>query len=251
MESSSTIKLACLGTLGFHDSEKGRTACYMIPELGIVFDCGSGLFRVMKNLRTKEIDIFLSHSHVDHVAGLPVLLEVFEVGHIEKIRFHSEKDILNAAKSLLERPYFPVHVEIEYIPFEDNKPIELPNGCKVTYFKLNHTDPCYGYRVERSDISFAYITDTTSNEESEYIKDVVGVKVLAHEMYCNQSQHEIAPHIGHTSTLGLKQFVDKVKPEKVIAIHHNPNGDLESIEKEGHEMIPNLVFAKDNLEIDI
>ena len=65
------MRLVCLGTNGLHPNEDGQTACYMIPELGIVLDAGTGLNRMSKYLQTSELVIYLTHSHADHVIGLP------------------------------------------------------------------------------------------------------------------------------------------------------------------------------------
>ena len=56
-----------LGTAGYHPSETRHTSCLMLPEVGVVLDAGSGMFRVRDLLTTKTLDIFLSHAHLDHV----------------------------------------------------------------------------------------------------------------------------------------------------------------------------------------
>ena len=237
--------------MGYHPTESAHTACYMIPDLGVVFDIGTGFHRVPKNVKTDSLDIFLSHAHTDHVAGIPSINELTQITQCKKVRVYGEKETLEAVELLTKPPFFPIQINIEYVPLKDGEKIQLENGAVVTHFSQKHSGSCVGYRLERGDVSFAYVTDTTSDGESMYIKDVSGVKVLAHEMYCGKKEAEIAPKLGHTSLTGLKAFVEKTKPGKVIAIHHNPAADLEKMEKEAKEDIENLIFSYDNLEIDI
>ena len=60
------VKFHFLGTTGYHPNEQRQTACMMIPELGIIFDAGTGMFRARDLIQTKTLDIFMSHVHLDH-----------------------------------------------------------------------------------------------------------------------------------------------------------------------------------------
>ena len=71
------MRIVCLGTTGFHPNADRHTACYLIPEVGVVLDAGTGLFRLADHLETEHVDVFLSHAHLDHVVGLTYLIEPF------------------------------------------------------------------------------------------------------------------------------------------------------------------------------
>ena len=70
------MKLVVLGTAGYHPTDRRETACFVLPDLGIVLDVGMGMYRVRQYLATPELDIFLTHAHLDHVAGLTFLFDV-------------------------------------------------------------------------------------------------------------------------------------------------------------------------------
>lgn len=64
------MKLVLLGTTGYHPNRRRHTACMFLPEVGVVLDAGTGMFRVRDHLATSHLDIFLTHAHLDHVVGL-------------------------------------------------------------------------------------------------------------------------------------------------------------------------------------
>ncbi len=55
------MKLHLLGTTGYHPNNIRHTACFMIPEAGLVFDAGR-LFRLRPLLQGDELDVYLTHA---------------------------------------------------------------------------------------------------------------------------------------------------------------------------------------------
>ena len=70
------MKLVLLGTGGYFPTARRQTACLMLPEIGVVLDAGTGMYRLGKHLQTDRLDIFLTHAHLDHIAGLTYLLNL-------------------------------------------------------------------------------------------------------------------------------------------------------------------------------
>jgi ribonuclease BN (tRNA processing enzyme) len=219
----------------------------MIPELGFVFDAGSAFFRVLPRVQTPVLDVFLSHAHLDHICGIAAVLSIVSQTQCKTVRVHGLTEVLAAVQTLLRPPIFPIEIPIEYVELSP-EPLVV-RGVTVTHFALKHRGACVGYRVEGPGVSFAYVTDTRSNEESVYAGDVAGVGVLAHEMYCGVDEEGKAWEMGHTSVTGLMGFAEKCGAKRVVAIHHNPDGDLKAIAEDGVALIPGLIFAWDGLEI--
>ena len=69
------MKLILLGTSGYHPSDRRHTPCLAIPSCGVVLDAGTGMYRLGRYLKTDELDIFLTHAHLDHVIGLSYLIQ--------------------------------------------------------------------------------------------------------------------------------------------------------------------------------
>ena len=57
----------------------------MLPELGVILDAGTGIFRARDLIQTKHLDIFLSHVHLDHVIGLTFLFDILHEKNVERV----------------------------------------------------------------------------------------------------------------------------------------------------------------------
>ena len=85
------------------------------------------MYRLAERLRTTEIDIFLSHAHLDHIVGLTYLLVPIFQGKITKVRVHGPQEHLEAVKTHLFAPaLFPVLPDYEFLPLCDD--VRLPQG---------------------------------------------------------------------------------------------------------------------------
>ena len=70
------MRLVLLGTAGYHPNPRRQTLCSLLPECGIMLDAGTGVYRAAEYLTTPELDIFITHAHLDHVIGLSYLFSV-------------------------------------------------------------------------------------------------------------------------------------------------------------------------------
>ena len=49
------MKLGFLGSNGFRPNDLGRTACYAIPEFGVILDAGTGMYRMVDYLQMERL----------------------------------------------------------------------------------------------------------------------------------------------------------------------------------------------------
>jgi ribonuclease BN (tRNA processing enzyme) len=95
------VKIILLGTGGYHPSEQRHTACLLVPEWGLMFDAGTATFRVAPRLATRELDIFLTHAHLDHIVGLTYLLAPLVLKEVDAVRVHAAPAVLEAVRTHL------------------------------------------------------------------------------------------------------------------------------------------------------
>ena len=159
------MKIVLLGTGGYHPSERRHTPCMLIPEMGLMLDAGTALFRAPQYLRLPELDVFLTHAHLDHIFGLTFFLGVFQVYPLKKVRVHGTPATLRALSDHLFAPaVFPVDPPFAMEPLADGQ-TELRGGGRLSHFPLDHPGGSIGYRLDWPGHSMAYVTDTTAASE--------------------------------------------------------------------------------------
>jgi ribonuclease BN (tRNA processing enzyme) len=216
------MKLLLLGTAGYHPNDQRQTTCLMLPEAGIVLDAGTGLFRVREHLATPTLDIFLSHAHLDHVAGLTFLLDVLHAKNVERVTVHGDGAKLAAIeRHLFCQELFPVAPP--YITRAVGPPLVLDCGAQVTHFPLVHPGGSLGYRLDWPDRSVAYVTDTTAaGEKSPYLPYLRGVDLLIHECNFRDGQDEFAARTGHSCATPVARLAAAAGVKRLVLMHFNP-----------------------------
>src|SRR4051812_24389035 len=103
------MKLILLGTGGYFPTSRRQTACLILPEIGVVLDAGTGMSRIGKYLQTEQLDIFLSHAHLDHISGLTYLVNLVPAAVLSRTPLHGNAEKLTAIREhLFAEPIFPV-----------------------------------------------------------------------------------------------------------------------------------------------
>ena len=139
------MKLVLLGTGGYFPTAKRQTACLMLPEVGIVLDAGTGMYRIGRNLQTKRLDIFLTHTHLDHIAGLTYLLNLVPKDVLAATTVHGEPAKLGAVGEHLLRRIFSSSAGVS-VPAAGRK---KPPAAAAEHLHISHS--CIP--VDRSDIA--------------------------------------------------------------------------------------------------
>ncbi|MDR2541979.1 MAG: ribonuclease Z [Treponema sp.] len=117
-----------------------------------LFDCGEGTQVSLRrlNLRWKNISvIFVSHTHADHVTGIPGLLMLSsQVDRDDPLYIIGPPKIAEYIE--VNRRVLDMYINYEIIVQEITSPgiVYRGDGFHVRCFPLSHTKPCYGYTLE-------------------------------------------------------------------------------------------------------
>ncbi|MGD8660512.1 MAG: MBL fold metallo-hydrolase, partial [Desulfobacterales bacterium] len=179
----------------------GNTSCLELrfhnSERVIIIDAGSGMRSLgdnmiannSKNDRLKA-DVLLTHTHLDHILGLPFFAPIYNSQTILKIygpvtcEESLLKDVIGGQFSYR---YFPVRqnelaASIEYINLKEGQ-YDLGEGIKLTAKYMNHPLLSLGYRIECCGkiICTAYDTEPFYNVFSSDTADTSQDELLASE----------------------------------------------------------------------
>ena len=144
----------------------GNTSCLELrfgkADRLIVMDLGSGVRELAGVIMKKDLprgpiktQIFLTHTHSDHIMGFPFFTPSFIPGTTLDIYgpvSYEEDTLEHIVGDQLRYRYFPVRLEelratINYFPLKEGS-IDLGGGLKVTTKYLNHPILVLGYKFE-------------------------------------------------------------------------------------------------------
>ncbi|MBI5921178.1 MAG: MBL fold metallo-hydrolase [Betaproteobacteria bacterium] len=151
----------------------GNTTCIEVrgdDGTLIILDGGTGIFPLAQTLLREmpvKANIFITHSHWDHIHGLPFFIPLFIPGNT--LRLHgafnpvSGSGIEQVMGVQLQYSYFPVReaemkAVIEYETLAIGQTVTV-GDCQVTTTLLNHPVIDFGYRIECNGKSLFFTGD--------------------------------------------------------------------------------------------
>ena len=216
----------------------GNTSCVEVNASGrtLIFDCGTGLRplgNVLERERPFEADIFLSHTHVDHIVGLPFFTPLYHPENYFRLwsgHLAGEGQTKAAIQALMAAPIFPVdpHIfkaKVEFRDFNSGDTIEIVPGLSVQTAGLNHPNGATGYRVECEGAVFAYVTDTEHHQgtlEDAALALMKDADVAIYDATYTDDEYPKFRGFGHSTWQeGLKLAVS-AGVKTLVLFHHDP-----------------------------
>ncbi len=182
----------------------GNTSCIEIRTTDsiIILDAGSGIRAlgnyIMAHDFTGELNLhlILTHTHWDHVQGLPFFSPLFVKGinlTVYGPRSAEQGSLKRVVSGIMEYSYFPVKLSevganIKFVELEEE---EFKIGkVKIKTIYLNHPIVTLGYRFEENGKVFVSFYDSELGIDSQKIKKGVVFKLLR-TMVGDEGLHDI------------------------------------------------------------
>ena len=244
------MRVILLGTGGYHPTEQRETACLMIPERGVILDAGTSSYRIPDRIEKQDLNIFLSHAHLDHVIGLTYLLVPFAQKQITSANVFGTKKTIEAVQHhLFSQELFPVLPPYEF--FELKEETSLAGGGTLTTIEQEHPGASLGFKLAWPDCQLAYLTDTFSNKsQQEFIS---GVDLLVHECNFPEGYEEWAKKTGHSTPTPVAEMARDADVGRLILTHFDPllQDDPPFSLEQVRNIFPNTELAYDLMEIEL
>jgi len=252
----------------------GNTPCVTIetPDNYIILDAGSGIRRLAKALNQPQrlegqtLNLFITHTHWDHIQGLPFFATAFVKGNTIRVfgpkLFHLTLE--KVISTQMEHSYFPIRLQAveadtHFIELDVGRYNNLLPGVTVETCVTNHPVINMAYKFTIGDKKIAYVTDNElyNNIFFNHVKEgnnpnllkigkkvfaellkelqtyITGVDLLIIDAFFTRDQYQQMVGWGHSTFSDVYELAGTAGVKQLCFFHHDPNrndNDLAKIE---------------------
>lgn len=239
----------------------GNTSCVEVRAAGeiIILDAGTGLRALGNQLRQEfpdqplHLTLLLTHTHWDHIQGLPFFSPVYYSEN--RIRIlgceGARHSLQNVLSSQMESQFFPIHLtEVPAtVQIEELKEMTFSVGAvQVAAWLANHPGICVGYKLTTPDGSLAFFPDSepylsyqrvpqtddaaarsrldlAQTQESRLIEFLRGTEVLIMDAQYDCEEYQSHIGWGHGCADDVVELALKAGIQRLFLFHHDPDHD--------------------------
>lgn len=246
----------------------GNTSCLEIRCGGqlLIFDAGTGLRPLGNSLTANgaiDADLFLTHTHFDHVNGLPFFVPMFIKGNRFRLwagHLIPQYTLKYVLSEMMIAPLFPAPVEvfqadISYNDFNAGETLHPKNGVTLRTAPLNHPNNSTGYRIEYGGKSICYITDTehyVDRIDERVVELVRGADLMIYDGTYTDQEYPRFKGWGHSTWQQGIQVAEAAGVKTYVIFHHDPSHDdefMDRIQAEAEAARPGTLVAREGMTL--
>jgi ribonuclease BN (tRNA processing enzyme) len=207
----------------------GHNLPSFLVDGGILFDAGSITNCLDEKNQLRIENIFVTHSHLDHVKGIPFLLDNVTIrSRQHKVNVFSISSVIKTIKKNLLNslvwPDFALKGILKLREIKTGQSIKI-DDYTISPVRVNHSVPAVGYLVEdKKKRRFFYTGDTGPSDEIWKKVERKEIHCLIIEVTFPNRMEEIALKTGHLTPQLLKKELLKMKhvPKRIYVTHAKP-----------------------------
>lgn len=229
------MRLRVLGCSGGIGGRHLRTTS-MLVDSDILLDAGTGA----GDLSIAELSlidhIFVTHSHLDHVASIPFIVDTVGGMRSKPLAVHATRATIGILRNhLFNWSIWPDFSEIPTpeSPFLQFHEVELGktvsiNGRAFTPLPAHHTVPAIGYQLDSGRSSLVFTGDTGANDALwSIVNRIANLKYLIIETAFSNKERRLAEVSRHLCPDMLAEELGKLEREAEIFVTHLKPGEIE------------------------
>lgn len=244
----------------------GNTSCLEV-RCGtdiIILDAGTGLRKLGQALLEEfkrqplNLTLLLSHTHWDHIQGLPFFAPIYE----SRCRLRilgcegARKGLMAALTGQMESTYFPVPFSKlpSNIEIEELRDFNFAIGpVLVRAHRANHPGVTVGYRLFSPDGVVVFFPDTEPRhgvEDREMIEFIRDADVFVLDSQYDRTEYKKHTGWGHGCVDDSVALALKAGVKKLVLFHHDPDHDDKTLDEFVKYARRLVVKAKGKLKVE-
>jgi len=239
------MKVRILGCSGGIGGRHLRTTSLLVDH-DILIDAGTGVGDLSLAELALVDHVFLTHSHLDHVACLPFMVDTVGDMRNKPLIVHATEATLEIIQAhVFNWAVWPDFTEIpskdkpflRLSPLAPGKTVAL-DGRAITPLPANHTVPAVGYRIDSGQASLAFSGDTTVCDALwKAVNKIRNLRYLIIETAFSNRERQLAVASKHLCPEMLREELLKLQREAEIYITHLKPGQIELTMQEIEECV--------------
>lgn len=228
------MKLKILGCSGGFGGNLRTTS--MLIDRDILIDAGTGVGDLSLAEMAMVDHIFITHSHLDHIASIPLMVDSVGFMRDKPLVVHATLETI----AILQKHIFNWQIwpDFTIIPNKENpclryeiielaKTVEIA-GRKITPLPANHVVPAVGFQIDSGRASLVFSGDTTVCDALwQAVNQIENLKYLIIETAFSNSEKELAILSKHFCPSLLASDIQKLTRSAEVFITHLKPGEVE------------------------
>jgi ribonuclease BN (tRNA processing enzyme) len=238
------MKLRILGCSGGISGNLRTTS--MLLDHDVLIDGGTGVGDLSLTELSVIDHIFVTHSHLDHVACIPFLVDTVNPMRDKPLTIHATEATVEILRQhLFNWKIWPDFTQIpderqpymRYQTIEIGRTVEIA-GRKITALPANHTVPAVGFRLDSGSACLVFSGDTTVNDALwDEVNGMDNLRYLVIETAFSNAEKDLAILSKHLCPSMLADELRKLKHKPEIYITHLKPGEIELTMQEISECV--------------
>ena len=254
------MKIKVLGSSVQDTARRQYVSSYLINET-VAIDVGClGFYGTPKEQEAVR-HVFLTHSHTDHTASLPIFVENAWTPAESCPHIYGSQETLDAVQShVFNDVMWPDFIAISKTvpPFLDFRPLDAEktveaDGLRITPVRVNHLVPTFGYIVGDGRSAVIFGVDSGPTERIwEIAHQTSGLRAVFLEACFPNCLTSLAEVSFHLTPEMFRREVEKIPAGvKIIAVHIKVRYREDVIRELQGLQLPNLEIAECDKEYDL
>ncbi|NMF87443.1 3',5'-cyclic-nucleotide phosphodiesterase [Aromatoleum petrolei] len=231
------MRLKVLGCSGGIGGPEARTTAFLADD-DVLIDCGTGVGDLALEELAAIDHIFVTHSHMDHIAAIPLIVDAVGEMRGVPITVYAIPEVLRILRAhIFNWLIWPDFTAIpdRRRPFLRLQPIKIGEEVRlgdrtITPLPALHSVPAVAYCLDGGKGQLVYSGDTTySPELVSAINACPDLRHLIIESAFPDEQHGLALASRHLSPAMVAAFLDEIAGTPQVHISHIKPGQGERV----------------------